>query len=132
MNQIIAHFQDGRVLRGQTMDFLPTKDRFHLIPSDPAAGGKALEVIVGELKGVFFVKNLKGDRFHKKDNAFDPGAPPQGRKIRVVFKDGEVLQGFTQGYQPGRPGFFVIPADRKGNNDRCYVVASATREITVL
>jgi hypothetical protein len=41
-----------------------------------------------------------------------------------------VLVGTTQGYQPGRPGFFLIPADAKSNNERCYVVASAAREIT--
>ncbi len=28
-----------------------------------------------------------------------------GRKIKVVFKDGEVLAGTTTGYQPGRPAF---------------------------
>jgi hypothetical protein len=132
MNQIIAHFLDGRVLRGQTMDFLPAKDRFHLVPAGAAATDKPLEVAVGDLKGVFFVKDLSGNRLRQKVNAFDPQAPAQGRKIRVVFKDGEVLQGYTQGYQPGRPGFFVIPADREGNTERCFVVTAATREIQVL
>lgn len=132
MNQIIAHFQDGRVLRGQTMDFLPAKDRFHLVQAGASVTDKPLEISVGQLKGVFFVKDLSGNRMHKKVNEFDPGAPAQGRKIRVVFKDGEVLLGYTQGYQPGRPGFFVIPADREGNTERCFVVSAATREIQVL
>jgi hypothetical protein len=132
MNQIIARYQDGRVLRGQTMDFVPAKDRFHLVPAGAGTADKPLEVSVGELKGVFFVKDLQGNRLRKKDNAFDPNAPAQGRKIRVVFKDGEVLQGYTQGYQPGRPGFFVIPADRGSNTERCFVVSSATKEVNVL
>jgi hypothetical protein len=32
-----------------------------------------------------------------------------GRMIKVVFKDGEVLAGTTTGYQPGRPGFSLCP-----------------------
>ena len=47
-----------------------------------------------------------------------------------TFKDGEELLGTTQGYQPDRPGFFVIPADPESNNERCYVVASATEEVS--
>jgi len=132
MNQIIAHFQDGKVLRGQSMDFLPAKDRFHLVPAGSGATQKPVEIVVGDLKGVFFVRDLKGNRERRKVNEFDPGAPALGRKIRVVFKDGEVLQGYTQGYQPGRPGFFLIPADHGGNTERCFVVAAATREIQVL
>lgn len=132
MNQIIARFQDGKVLRGHTMDFLPAKDRFHLVPAGAAANDKPMEISVGDLKGVFFVKDLKGNAQHRKNNQFDPNAPAMGRRIRVTFKDGEVLQGFTQGYTPGRPGFFVIPADREGNTERCYVVTAATRDIQVL
>jgi hypothetical protein len=132
MNQIIAHFQDGRVMRGQTMDFVPAKDRFHLVPIGAAGPEKPVEIAVADLKGVFFVKDLKGNRLRAKVKDFNPKDPVLGRKIRVEFKDGEVLLGFTQGYQPGRPGFFVVPADRWGNTERCYVVASATREVTVL
>jgi hypothetical protein len=55
-----------------------------------------------------------------------------GRKIRVRFKDGEVLVGTTQGYQPGRPGFFLVPADPGSNIERCYVISAATDEVTFL
>jgi hypothetical protein len=48
----------------------------------------------------------------------------------VVFKDSEVILGTTQGYQPGRPGFFIFPADPRSNNERVYVVSSATQEIS--
>jgi hypothetical protein len=60
---------------------------------------------------------------------FDPGSLRR-RKIRVVFADGETLVGTTQGYQPGRPGFFVVPADSGSNNDRCFVVSAATKEVS--
>lgn len=132
MNTIVARYVDGRVLKGSTNDFLPAKDRFHLFPDGRAPGSRPLEILVGELKAVFFVKDLAGSPKHRESNQFDPGRPPVGRKIRVVFKDGEVVVGTTQGYQPGRSGFFLIPADDKSNNNRCFVVAAATREVTLL
>ena len=66
---------------------------------------------------------------HVESNEFDPAHPPAGRRIRVVFKDGEVLIGTTTGYQPGRPGFFLVPADSDSNVERCYIVTAATREV---
>jgi hypothetical protein len=130
MNQIVARFQDGRVIKGVTSDFLPTKDRFHVTPPDAAPGAKPLEILMNGLKAVFFVKDFQGHPDYHEAAQFDSSKPAAGRKIRVVFQDGEVLLGTTQGYQPGRPGFFLIPADAKSNNERCYVVASAAREIT--
>ena len=42
------------------------------------------------------------------------------------------MAGTTQGYQPGRLGFFVIPADPDSNNERCYVVTNATQDVSFL
>lgn len=48
---------------------------------------------------------------------------------QVLFKDGETILGTTQGYQSGRPGFFVVPPDPESNNERCFVISRATQEI---
>jgi uncharacterized protein DUF6982 len=85
-----------------------------------------------DLKAVFFVKDFVGQPKHQARQEFDPTRPAMGRKIKVVFSDGEVLVGTTQGYQPGRSGFFMLPADQESNIERCYVVAAATKEITPL
>jgi hypothetical protein len=37
--------------------------------------------------------------------------------------------GYTTGYSPDRTGFYMVPADLKGNNERIFVVASATEAI---
>jgi hypothetical protein len=132
MNKVVAHYQDGHIIKGVTNDFLPAKDRFHLLAADAAPGSKPAEVIVNELKALFFVKDFAGNPAHKESQDFDPTKPPGGRKIRVNFKDGEVMVGTTQGYQPNRPGFFVIPADLQSNNERCYVVTSATTAVSFI
>jgi hypothetical protein len=132
VNQIVARYADGRVVKGLTNDFFPAKDRFHLLPSGSAPGARAQEILVADLKALFFVKDFVGTPTHNESNQFEAGKPPVGKKIRVVFRDGEVVVGTTQGYQPGRPGFFMIPADEKSNNSRCFVVAAATREVKLL
>ena len=91
-----------------------------------------MEINTNDFKALFFVKDFTGDRKYVERNEFDPSSPPAGRRIRVVFRDGEVLVGTTTGYQPKRPGFFIVPADASSNIERCYVVAVATREVSFL
>jgi len=129
MNKVVVRFADGRVVKGMTADFLPTKDLFHLNVSTESVGAKPVEISTSDLKALFFVRDFDGDPKHVESNEFDPAQPPAGRKIRVVFKDGEVLVGTTTGYQPGRPGFFLVPADSDSNVERCYVVTAAAREV---
>lgn len=130
-NRVVAHYRDGRVVKGHTNDFLPTKDSFHLMGAD-APAAKPVEVHLRELKAVFFVRDFAGTPGRPRRQEFDPAKPLMGRKIRVVFKDGELLVGTTHGYQPGRSGFFVVPADPDSNNTRCFVIAAATETISLL
>jgi hypothetical protein len=129
MNKVVARFTDGRMVKGFTNDFLPAKDRFHVTPAEAPPGSEPVEIQVKELKAVFFVKDFAGNPQHKDRLEFDPSRVPAGRKIKVVFADGEVLVGVTQGYQPGRPGFFLVPADPQSNIERCYVVTGATQSV---
>ena len=129
MHRIVARFQDGRVLKGFTTDFLPAKDHFHISLEGQPAGTKPTDIHVADLKALFFVKTFEGDPTHRKSNEPVAGGPAAGRRIRVVFKDGEVVVGTTQGYDKSRPGFFLVPVDVGGNNERCFVVVTATREI---
>jgi len=132
MNKVVARFTDGRTVKGMTSDFVPAKDVFHVSEASAQPGAKPLEIQMRDLKALFFVKDLVGDPLHDQLNEFDPARPPVGRRIRVEFSDGEVLVGTTQGYQPNRPGFFVEPADGGSNIERCYVLAAAARQVTLL
>ena len=131
-NRIVVRYRDGRILKGYTGDFLPTKAAFHLTPLDAPAGTKPTLVQVAELKAVFFVKDLVGNPAHRERLEFRADKPAVGRKIRVVFNDGEILVGTTQGYDPTRAGFFVVPADAESNNERCFVVGRAAAKVTFI
>jgi hypothetical protein len=127
-SKVVAHFLNGKVVKGMTTDFQPYAERFHIVEN----GAAPREVLVGELKGVYFVKDLAGDLGHAKSNIFDPADLTPGRKIRVLFRDGEVLVGYTPDFLSTRPGFFVLPADLGSNADRCYIVAAATERISLI
>jgi hypothetical protein len=124
---VVVRFLDGRILKGTTRDFAPNKPKFHLFPWGEE-GDKALEIIVGALKAVFFVKSYQGDKSRVDDNSFEQ-ARGQGRKLAVTFQDGEVLAGFTMGYNPKNQGFFLVPADEKSNNSRVYILNSAVSNV---
>jgi hypothetical protein len=130
MNKVVARFVDGRMVKGMTSDFVPGKDRFHVMPAEP--GSRPVPIETRDLKALFFVKDLTGNPAHVEHKEFEEGKAVAGKRIRVVFTDGEVMIGSTNGYQAGRPGFFYVPADSSSNILRCYVSVAATTEVTLL
>ena len=126
INKIVARFKNGTLKKGTTSDFFPNKVMFHL----NSATGEIVDINIEELKAVYFVKNFEGDK--DRMDEYKDDVPGGGRKIQVTFPDGEILIGYTQGYSPIRSGFFVIPSDLQNNNDRIYVITSATEKVTFL
>lgn len=126
-NTVVVHIPGGTLLKGVTNNFFPNKDRFHLTDKDT---GEIHEVPFTGLKAVFFVKGFEGDRTYKERT--DVERTGFGKKIQVDFNDGEILVGYSQGFTPNRPGFFVFPVDPESNNDRIYVLTAATRSIRFL
>ena len=128
--RIVAHFLNGKVLKGTAHEFTTDGPSFKLTPQ---GGGDACEIVLQHLKAVFFVKDLNGNRSRKNIRGFlkMPGSTPQGIKIAVSFKDGEILCGYSYTHSAGSKGFFLFPADTTSNNVRVYVLTAATREIAV-
>lgn len=125
-NKVVVRYKNGDIKKGSTGDFFPNKAVFHL----QLETKEALEVNIEELKAVCFVKDFTGNPDRKDDYTDD--VPGGGRKVQVEFSDGEILVAYTQGYSPTRIGFFVVPADLGNNNERIYVITSATKNVTFL
>ena len=104
-NKIVVRYQDGRISKGYTNNFMPNKDVFHLIPLDAPAGSKPLDVYVNVLKAVFFVKDFTGDKQYQEKKTFDTAKPAVGKKIKVVFKDGEEVDRNDAGLSTRPAGF---------------------------
>ena len=52
-NRIVAHFKDGRLLKGFTHDFTPVKDTFHLTSELERDKGQIYEVFCPNLKAKY-------------------------------------------------------------------------------
>ena len=132
-NKVVVHYSDGRLLKGYTHDFLPDKESFHLATALEPGVGAIHEVEISDLKAVFFVKTLEGNMAYIEKNKFEDvdAKALHGIKIKVTFKDGEILRGISLGYSKVKRGFFVVPVDPASNNDRIYIVANAASEVIV-
>ena len=125
-NKVVMKYKDKTMRKGTTRDFFPNKTQFHL----EEMNGEVLEISIEDLKAVFFVKDFEGNKSHKK--SYDDNVTGGGKKVKVKFFDGETVVGYTLGYSPNRQGFFLTPADLKGNNERIFIVKSATEKVEFL
>jgi len=129
--KVVARYVNGKRVKGFSQDFFPNKDRFRVYPAAKPSG-EAAEVLVKELKAVFFVQDFAGNSLYHERKKYLEGEKPSGRKVEVTFMDGEVLVGTTLGYDPNRPGFFLFPADPKSNNIRVFAVSTAVKKVRYL
>jgi len=123
-NRIIVRFTDGKILKGTTVDLLPNKSVFHLNENETGAIHK---IDIVNLKAIYFVKSFGGNKDYQDKN--DIERVGLGKKIRVSFKDGETLVGYTQGYSANRSLFIVFPCDPDNNNEKVFVVTGATDNV---
>ncbi len=124
-NKIVLHYADGRVIKGYTRNFSHLQPRFHISQMHPKFSTQLQEVLVKDLKAIFFVRDYLGNRKYKEQKKFPDRLKIFGRKVEVTFKDGEVMIGSTLGYEAQRPGFFIFPSDPHCNNLRIFVVSQA-------
>ena len=116
---VVARFKDGRILKGISMDIDPARPTFHIRPPQ----GSPVQVSLSELKALFFVRSLDGDRERNEQYELDP-SDLRARGSSIVslrFADGEEIVGLTIRYPPNKPYFFVVPVDPGSNNLRILV-----------
>jgi hypothetical protein len=130
-NLVVVRFLNGTCVKGSTQDFYPERTSFHV----QVRGGTSptIQVRMSELKAVFFVRDLQGNPAHIKSRQFGNADPAlaSSKKIAVLFKDDELLVGHTVSYVAGKLGFFLTPADQRGNNIRVYVLSHAAKMVRV-
>lgn len=126
--KVVFRYLSGGLVKGYTRDFSPNKESFHVEVLGETEG-KIVEVNVKDLKALFFVKDFAGNAAYNERKQFREGQQITGRKVRVTFKDGEVLVGTTIGFDPKRQGFFFFPADPETNNTKIFAVLSAVSKV---
>ncbi len=132
-NLIVVHYKDGRLLKGYTLDFSHVKDTFHLTSEQEKDKGKIHEIRTNDLKAIFFVKTLKGNKDYAEKKRFEEvdTSNLRGVKIKVEFSDGEIIRGMSYVYSKQKKGFFIFPVDPQSNNEKIYVLADSMRDVKV-
>jgi hypothetical protein len=120
MNRAVVAFLDGRRLKGYLLNFSALKESFRLFSNDNVHQEPGSNILMKDLKAIFFVKDFVGDPARKDSSECGPAT--HGRKVVVTFKDGEQLSGSTEAYNPQKLGFFLFPLKGDTNNTRIFVV----------
>jgi hypothetical protein len=121
--RVAVRYLDGRVLRGHTRSFLPTRGHIQVWPAPEAPQSTVVNVVLRHLKAVFFVHDSGGVP------VVEPAPAAHGRAIVVTFTDGEVMTGTTLNYTMDGAGFFLSPHTQHGNSVRIFVVTEAVRQV---
>jgi hypothetical protein len=116
-HRVVVHTVEGTVKRGTLAD--PDLAAATL-PLGSPAGGAPEDVPTEKVKAIFFM--------------LAPGEKPplaQGKKVRVTFRDGRQVAGFSPDYSETAAGFFMIPGDTRTNTGRIWVYRAAVRQVAV-
>ena len=124
---IVAHFIDGSVQNGVSLDVDPKRPQCHL--TTPA--GAKLEVSLASLKALFFVKTATGRPAYQEAKGQSTGDSRLAgtKRVRVVFADKEEIVGLMNRFPPITPFFFMLPIDPQSNNIRILVNRAAVTEM---
>jgi len=128
-NKLVVHMKDGRIYKGVTQDFQPSRESFHLLPAE--GGGVPMKVRLEEMKALFYVKDYIGNRDFVARRQFDE-ARQFGRRAILTFTDGETIWGTVGEGREDDPGFFFFPADENDNNIRIFVVRTSLKEMKLV
>jgi len=133
VSKMVIRLKDKTLLKGESYDFFPNSKTFHLHLIE----GNEIEIDIESVKAVFWVKSFEGNKDYTY--TYDDSIPWGVNKVKVRFADGESMIGYAQHLHckshhvyHSDYGFFITPADFKGNNDRVFVLNSATEEIKFL
>ncbi|HEX8909587.1 MAG TPA: hypothetical protein VF805_10310, partial [Anaeromyxobacteraceae bacterium] len=86
----------------------------------PQSGGAPEALPAERVKAIFFMMGA-GD------------SPPvtEGKKVRVTFRDGRQVAGFSPDYAPERVGFFMVPVDTRTHTARIWVYRASVRQVAI-
>jgi hypothetical protein len=116
-HRVILHTLEGQVKRGAIRDADLGADTVAL---ESTAGAAPERIPRMRVKAIFFMLP-----------AGTKAPNPDGQKVRVTFKDGRQVAGFSKDHKAGGTGFFVVPADNRTNTSRIFIFRHSVQAITV-
>ena len=126
-NDVVAHYLNGNIIKGSSMDVAPGKGFCHIRTDEGIT-----KVEFKDLKALYFVKDLAGDskRDDSQELELDDMRLRGSRLLEVVFKDDERLVVLCNTFPPKTERFFVLPVDMDSNNKRILINRDAIVSIS--
>jgi len=113
-HRVILHTVEGQVKRGSIREANLGADTVVL-------EGPSIENLPrARVKAIFFM--------------LAPGArapAADGDKVRVTFKDGRQVAGYSRDQKDAALGFFVVPADNRTNTERIFIYRHAVQNVVI-
>lgn len=129
-HKVVAHFLTGRLVKGLSTSIAPDRPVCRMLTREQGI----VEVRLADLKALFFVKDLDGDRTYQDQQVI--GATDRratgAKRLHITFRDGEQLVALAPAYDGTRQFFYVLPADPKSNNLRILVNRTAVASVVTL
>jgi hypothetical protein len=127
-HQVVGRYRDGRLVRGYTSDFSPSRTYLHIspVPGDDVAQFVSLI----QLDALFFVRDARAAV--SGEEGTPPGSAPRGRKVALALPNGSELIGSTLNYTADGSGFFIHPLDSQSGATRVFVTQSGIRNVRFL
>lgn len=122
--RLVIRYLDGKIIKRVARRYQLSGDRLFI---ENFLTNKPETFPVLNVKAVFFVKNLLGNRARVDKQGFVQES--HGENMFVEFNDGECMWGVCQQYSPNAIGFYIKPCDDEGNNMQVYVDRRATKYI---
>ncbi|UCD57622.1 MAG: hypothetical protein JSV16_00495 [Candidatus Hydrogenedentota bacterium] len=127
--KLVVRFRNDKILKGTTYKLDPQSLGFYLVPVQPVGDEERVYVYFSDLKAIYFVRDFEG-KFDPKEAV--EWTSEEGQQVKVVFEDGEILEGRTiHHFDPACQRFFVVPNEGKGNNISVLVERSALKGIQI-
>lgn len=80
--KIVVRYANGKILKGYSQDFSPTSPHFHVRRNEVAGSDPGQQVLLRDLKAVFFVRNFQGILPTRNGRRLRPGRLSPGRKSK--------------------------------------------------
>lgn len=130
MGKVVVRTCDGKVYPGFSRKEDVGDDKVKIITRD----GKEKFFATDELKGLFFVKDFKGDPEYDPVKFLNRNSVKASVWVHVEFEDGEVIEGMVRDHMSllFSSGFYLWPSDEDNNNGLIYIVKKAIRDFEIL
>lgn len=128
--KVIVRTRDKQLFRGFSKSEFIDAENIRIID----AKGHERSFSLQQLKAVFFVRDFQGNPAYRETRFFAKEDPPPWIWVKVVYQDGEVMEGRVRNSPAllDGAGFYLWLSDEGANNSMVFVVKSALQDFRIV